>query len=474
VYPSGGANHNSQIRAICTPKMCILERRKTKQHLHDARFGLYERAVTFEGPQVYSESLPIRGCALSGQLQEVCDKVLKDISEFTSSKSQKHRHTTADMRMVLNLKVDSRDRIWVLYTSSICSISKNTNDLHTDISYFEESLPKSNTLLNLHDVISFSPLVKLTQYANHNPNAKVSNNKSIALCPSCGKMSVGENFYAIPYKTVISHYEKIMELSNSKNDCCSHPSPAIIKMAGGVGFGMMSTSENCNKNEDDVVIPPVIRFLHQRMNAEGYRRYRFDALFLHKTCDVCEDCFLAYAKLVSSSFQYSFPIQLENNCEEYTNYYSSSSLGIQKGSFQRKTGSCKGNMPMTNHRDSSLTKKNSGERERISSSLDCLFLNYPTLPQAIANPQDVELESDSERFMPLPYEEIESPHQPLMHLINMQTFIKKTNIVVTQPEDVNPYKIPLRLVDNCTKLNISNKKQHKKTNRKKSHHVNHN
>merc|ERR1712194_789795 len=64
---------------------------------------------------------------------------------------------------------------------------------------------------------------------------------------------------------------------------------------------------------DEVVIPPVIRHLHNRLKIQGYRRYRMDPLFLHKTCNVCEHCFLGYAKLSSSNFQIAEPIRLDGS-----------------------------------------------------------------------------------------------------------------------------------------------------------------
>lgn len=440
--------------------MCLLERRKTKQHLHDARFGLYERAVTFEGPHVYSESLPIRGCALSGQIQELCGKVLNDVSESAQNESQKHRSMGANMRMVLNLKVDSRDRIWILYTSSIRLISKDTNHWLQDFPDISPASSKSMTPLNLHDVITLSPNVRLTQNANHNPDVKVTKTKSIALCcPSCGLRSVGESFYAVPYKTIICHYEKVMEfaIKHARKDCWP-PSPAIIKMAGGVGFGTISMAENYN--EADTVIPPVIRFLHQHMKAEGYQCYRSDALFLHKKCDVCEDCFLAYAKLVSSSFQFTFPSQqLDDNVEECTHYYDD----FQKqGNFPRNKDSSSQSISRTKQHQgkslSSLNKTKLGEREKLPSSLDCLVTKYPTLPPAIANPQEVKLlkSLSNKNFLPLPYEVIESPDQPLKHLINLHEEIKQVNTKTVQhktQQGMNPYKIPLRLLeDDGTKL----------------------
>lgn len=44
----------AMVRAIWSPKICLLERRVNVRQLHDKRHGLYERAVTYDGPDIYS------------------------------------------------------------------------------------------------------------------------------------------------------------------------------------------------------------------------------------------------------------------------------------------------------------------------------------------------------------------------------------------------------------------------------------
>jgi hypothetical protein len=51
IEPKG--TKNETIRAIWSPKVCLLERAENIYHLHDHRYGIYERSVTFEGPDYY-------------------------------------------------------------------------------------------------------------------------------------------------------------------------------------------------------------------------------------------------------------------------------------------------------------------------------------------------------------------------------------------------------------------------------------
>ena len=444
VDPAGGGTNNSQIRAICTPKMCVLERRKTKQSLHDTRYGIYERTVTFEGPEVFSTLLPIRGAALPKKLRHVCDKVLSDVSEAMINASRKSE-TKDDLRMVLNLKVDCKERVWILYSSSIRSLPGQSQFV-ADIPSYKIRLSKSNELLNTQNVIALSSSAKLCQNANHDPSVKISNKKSFSACPSCGNRGAGETFHPVPYKTIISHFEHLLAISE-KTDTWP-PTSDIIKSAGGVGFGTCTIAKGDDVKDEDLVIPPVIRHLHQRLKVEGYRRYRSDPLFLHKQCEVCEDCFLAYAKLVSTSFQIILPIKTDTVLE---------TLGF--ASLNEK-------IMLSSKPSLSRREKRIPEREKKSSSFMDLFVQCPSLPKAIVDPPALEPESGFNKFLPLSSKYIGSPQQPLIHMISMQQKLPRSKIK-EETAIKNPYEETMKIVDTsrrrkkCKKLCVDSNSFHR-------------
>ncbi len=428
--------------------MCILERRKTKQELHDSRFGLYERAVTFEGPEVYSKSLPIRGATLPGKLRVLCEQILLHLSEATKGR----KTSKEDVRMVLNLKVDSKDRIWLLYSSSIRTVQSSKQFLSVGAS--TDNMIQNP--LNVQDVIKLSPKIKLSQIANHDPNIVISNTKDYMLCPSCGLVRLGETFHPVPYKTIVTHYEQVMMTSNNQWP----PPKDIIVSAGGVGFGKVVLNEAkqdhtvntpAEVEEEELVIPPVIRHFHKRLKVEGYMRYRSDPLFLHKKCKLCENCFLSYAHLVSNSFQIKVPIKLDtelkhlgfdSNVREDDSSKDRDQIKGGLGTSSRKNKNTGGARPLNiSHND-----------EHISSFGSEILIPTPEFPQAILEPPSVDIEEDVEQLMPLPYEIIESPSQPLKHLITMHDELEKKQIMkqVKKREikaHVNPYEIPLKFVE---------------------------
>lgn len=301
IEPKG--TRNEMIRAIWSPKICLLERSVNIYQLHDHRYGLYERCVTYEGPEFYSVSAPLRGPVLAGQVQKLCEKVVSHISEVTFGQNQVSR-------IVLNLKVDSRDKLWLLYSTSIRCLEAPT--------LFGEK-PKSNTtLLNIDNVLLLPPAIHL----NPNREYEKKERKVEICCVSCGKNTLEDFRHPVPYKTIIKHYEHVLHLitetANIDNPDNQNvvlrwpPSNDIIEAAGGVGFGCLylpSSDDSLAKprkmdlskplESDELRMPPIMRHVHPKMTAKSFQRCRVDPLFLYKTIVVCENCYLVYSEFAT-------------------------------------------------------------------------------------------------------------------------------------------------------------------------------
>ncbi len=348
IAPHGGGQHNSQIRAIWTPKLCILERRRTKQNLHDQRFALYERAITFDGPDVHSLSMPLRGTVLGGKIEKICDEIVQHISQVsaqtTLTDNQVGRYSCANevTRMIVNFKVDGNGKIWILWSNSIRlnrGYKVRRKSIESTVSDFTQTRNATEPL-NLDTLVKIPSSVKLTQSANHDAQLNIDNKLMTAICPSCNKSDCDDYFQHIPFKTVIQHFEKTMEMLKSKNE--SHPSvkwppeDRFLKAAGNVGFGALAAQLiGCSvKNEEIFVIPPVLRQIQPNLRVRGYQMYRSDPLFLSKTCRVCEDCFLAYANLTTTSFIMTPPVDplaSDNECKQFRNIPTSRGSSLISG-----------------------------------------------------------------------------------------------------------------------------------------------
>lgn len=287
---------NTIIRAIWSPKVCLLERRVNSKQLHDQRYGLYERAVTYEGPEHFSAAAPLRGSTLPSQIQRLCENLVAHITEVSF---QKH----LIVRMVANFKVDSRDRIWFLWSSSV----RLTN-------VYGQATPANsleiNHAISINSIVQLPPHIKLVDKANHSeeePQALMCMH-----CISCGMVATSDQFHPVQYKTIVAHFEQLMALlkidTASSRSTKWPPDPMVVAAAGGVGFGNIKVNKDRGKNEVkdvDITIPPIIRHIHPKLSLTVYKKYRRDPLFMYKTVVVCEDCFLVYAELSSAPNQHA-------------------------------------------------------------------------------------------------------------------------------------------------------------------------
>ena len=142
-------------------------------------------------------------------------------------------------------------------------------------------------------------------------------------CPSCGR-SVQPNFvHNVAYKTVVEHFGQLLSIMGAGSEMMGGsyaasavglpmdglawpPDPEVVNALGGVGLGgargpLGKSHHGHAPDEEDLVIPPVLRIAHPNMAAAEYRRYRRDPLFLYKSTSICEDCWLVYAETSGAS-----------------------------------------------------------------------------------------------------------------------------------------------------------------------------
>ncbi len=302
IEPKG--TKNEIVRSIWSPKVCLLERAENIHNLHDHRYGLYERCITYDGPEYYCTSAPLRGPVLAGQLQKICESIISHISEVTYGQHQ-------ISRLVVNFKVDSRDKIWLLYTTSI-RCSESALDFQAS-----KSAKLERSLVNIDGVITLPTSVNL------NPNRsydKLAQQQARIRCISCANETLQNLRYPITYKSIVKHYEHLLhlvgEISGTEPGTTIFnwpPDRDVIDAAGGVGFGCLKIVGDDdalakpaklelngeNSMIHDLRIPPIIRYLHPKLTAKSYLRCKLDPLFLYKTVSVCESCYLVYAEFTT-------------------------------------------------------------------------------------------------------------------------------------------------------------------------------
>ena len=282
---------NAVVRAIWSPKVCLLERRANRKHLHDSRYGFYERAVTYEGPEHFSDAAPLRGATFPTQIQRICDNLQAHVAEVSF---RKHRI----IRLVAHFKIDAKDKVWLLWTSSIRLAPERDQD--------QKLVPED--VVNIDSIVKLPPHVELVDKANHSDvdASTIAAMSKKSWCSSCGKVASAHQFHPVQYKVIISHFEQLVALlkidAADKGVMAWPPDPTVLAAAGNVGLGNLLLSKDKKKvlKEIDLVVPPMLRQAHPKLTVAAYRKYKRDPLFLYKTLDVCEDCFLFFAELTSA------------------------------------------------------------------------------------------------------------------------------------------------------------------------------
>lgn len=298
------ATRNEMIRAVWSPKVCLIERGENVYQLHDKKYSLYERCVTFEGPHVYYRSSPLRGPVLAGQIQKLCEAIVAHISDVSFSKLQV-------TRMAANFKVDSRDKVWLLYTTSIrCN---NSNDT------FMKSLPQASLLekrlINMENVLSLPENIVLSSSLS----CELVKVKKRLTCLSCNTDTVDDKTYPVHYKSIIKQHEYFLNVAKEhaeRNDLddIEYPptSDEVIQATNGVGFGCLhqhlkskddSTALTRHHGDPPIKpnysiteIPPMILNANPKLDLETFTSLCDDSEFLQQTINLCESCCLVYSE----------------------------------------------------------------------------------------------------------------------------------------------------------------------------------
>lgn len=317
ILPKGTGS--ATIRAIWSPKICLLERRVNLKNLYDKRYGVYDRGVTFDGPDLYSRSEPVRGAMLPGEVQSLCETIVDHVTQVSY-----HKYRIS--RMVLHLRSDADDRLWLLWCSSLRLVQLNAS----------EAMPKMRPL----DIVSDAQVPAFVQFGlQPQPSMLLQHEQSemastvivptASQCLSCGMHMDRNRLLQTTYKAIVEHFTRFIKFLRSTSAAQSDqqaiewpPDPRFVAAAGGVGFGIIPFMEGYNSkakkpspvkgsvppdhhtiSHRELVIPPVIQHLHPTFSVDDFERHRSDPIFLHKPVPVCEDCCLVYADYSTTALE---------------------------------------------------------------------------------------------------------------------------------------------------------------------------
>ena len=304
VDPKG--EYNTTYRLTWSPKLSLFEKCTNLKKLNDKHYDIYERVVTYDGEQFQTKIEPLKGYNLPERIQDMAIKIAEHVSNITLEKIK-------IIRMILNFKVDKRDRIIFLWCSSLridnsqrrkfINNSENKSFLdqvnsiknksgETRIKSVDESKIKLNPPDNIN-IFKYSIIGKPIQ-----PHKE-------AFCPNCGLNVENYRLYEISYKNLIEGHE------NLKRDKQFFPLYNNINMTS-TGIEVISSEER-KKNDKtsniiqklkdnnyyNFVIPKVIAQLYPKLSFNDYYELKKNSIFLNKKTYICDTCFLEITKYCS-------------------------------------------------------------------------------------------------------------------------------------------------------------------------------
>lgn len=295
IDPKGKSN--AIIRAIWSPKLCLLEQRVNLKPVNDGRYDMYERCVTYEGAEHQSMNAPVRGIYLPSRLQTICDSIVDHVMRTSS---QHYRIS----RMVLNFKLDHNNKLWLLWCSSM--------RLAADKYAVKKPFP-----VNISGDITVPDKCKDTVFRASNLSSTYFKEKYF-ICPGSGEIVEASDSFEISYKTIISSWEDTrrkmrVERSRSKSSMSNHgattrtlapgvarsPSPGMSK--SGKHSPTSPGSPGGDDDAEDSIIAPLLKVIDKDLTVERYKRLLGSAEFLSQKVRVSYPTYMKYTKSVVES-----------------------------------------------------------------------------------------------------------------------------------------------------------------------------
>jgi len=291
IDPKGKSN--AIIRAIWSPKLCLLEQRVNLKPINDGRFDIYDRCVTYEGAEHESMNAPVRGIYLPSRLQTICDSIVDHVMRTSS---QHYRIS----RMVLNFKLDHNNKLWLLWCSSM--------RLAADKYDVKKAMP-----VNISGDITVPDKFKDSEFRKSNLSSTFFKEKYF-ICPGSGAIVDAADSFEISYKVIIASWEdsrrkmRSAEMTRSKSalgmsglqsqpartlapGLARTPSPTLGKSSKG-------GRESPTGEEEDSVIPPLLKVIDKELTVERYKRLLGSASFLSQKVRVSFTTYMKYTQSV--------------------------------------------------------------------------------------------------------------------------------------------------------------------------------
>ena len=217
--------------------------------------------------------------------------------------------------MILNFKIDKKDRIIFLWCSTLriekgmtnsvpqrLNIGMKSGEGQDDNSWINRKKYTEPRIKEIdNEKIKLRPPDSINIF-KYSISGKPIQPKKESICLNCGQKVENYRLYEINFKTIIEGHE------NRKRDKQYYNIFDKINMTSS-GVEVMPSFEKKNSNEifdklktnklNNFIIPKIIQELYPKLKFQDYFNLKNDTVFRSKTTCVCDDCYLEITKYCS-------------------------------------------------------------------------------------------------------------------------------------------------------------------------------
>lgn len=265
IEPRG--DNEEVIRAIWSPTICCIDKRRNINRIYNPRLNIYQRLTTYEGARSISELVLVKG-PLSRAIERSCDSIASHIKSVTSLLKDIHNVN----RMTVYFKMHTSGVPILLY---IHSLSVSNSFLRTPSSYKQTI---EQPIITIPD--------EYRQYYSISDDSTLKGNDDIVVCCDCNQPIHNNGYEEIPVISIIKRFNDMWSsdveyiqpiITNNKKVSSPIPQPWPEFSRRG--------------------IPPPLKTHIPGLTYDRYNELKRNNNFLLSTIKMCSKCSSNYTQL---------------------------------------------------------------------------------------------------------------------------------------------------------------------------------
>ena len=297
--------YNITYRLTWSPKLSLFEKCTNLRKIYDKHFDIYERAVTYDGEEFQTKTEPIKGNHIPQRIEKIGLNIVNHVSNITLEKIK-------IIRLILNFKIDKKDRIIFLWCSSL-RILNTSNVINPRLMSIKERGKIEQNFFrkqqNIKEIDNEKIRLRPPDYVNlfkYSVSGKPILPQKESVCLNCGQKVENYRLYEISFKTIIEghdnrkrdkqYYSIFNKINMTSSGIEVIPCDSDKKTFGEKNEIIEKLKQNKINN---FIIPKIIQELYPKLKFQDYFSLKYDTFFRNKTTCVCDDCYLEITKYCS-------------------------------------------------------------------------------------------------------------------------------------------------------------------------------